>query len=93
VANAALRRAGRNGLSAGDTKFPAAYDQASRDYLKHKKLMEHRDKNPSLGLFIQQLDALRSRLIANHPAASQGNGNTAPEGEKPQGNMASDQPE
>ncbi|HEV8060189.1 MAG TPA: hypothetical protein VGP68_09965 [Gemmataceae bacterium] len=59
AANAALRKAGRKGLSAGDTKFPSAYDQCSRDYTKRKKLMELRYKNPSLELFIKQLDELR----------------------------------
>ena len=65
AANDALRKANRNGLSAGETKFPLAYDQASRDYTKRKKLMELHDKNPSLELFVQQLDNLQNRLAAN----------------------------
>jgi hypothetical protein len=57
-ANVVLRRAGKNGLSGADgAKFPKAYNAASREYQKHKTLMEHRDKNPSLTLFIEQLDA------------------------------------
>ena len=83
TANAALRKANRNGLSAGETKFPLAYDQVSSDYTKRKNLMNHRDKNPSLGLFIKQLDDLQSRLTANKHAAPQGNGNAAAKGETP----------
>jgi hypothetical protein len=80
AANTALRKAERNGLSAGDTKFPLAYDQASRDYTKRKRLLERCNANPSLALFIEVLDDLHSRLTANHPAALQGEGNPAPEG-------------
>jgi len=80
AANAELRTTKRKGLSAGETKFHPAYDQASRDYTKRKKLMEQHDKNPSLRLFIKQLDALQSRLTGNHPEASQGHGNAAPGG-------------
>lgn len=65
AANDVLRKSNRNGLSAGDKKFTPAYDQTSRDYTKRKELMKFRDKNPSLELFIQQLDDLQSRLAAN----------------------------
>jgi hypothetical protein len=72
TANAAIRKTNKKGgLSSGDTKkFPEAYEQASREYTKRKKLMEHRDRNPSLELFIKQLDALQNRLAANHPGSN-----------------------
>jgi hypothetical protein len=90
AANMELRRTRRNGLSAGETKFPRAYEHASRDYRKRKVLIEHRDRNPSLGLFITQLDDLQSRLTANDPGASPGDGKASPEGEKPPESTASE---
>jgi hypothetical protein len=94
AANAAIRKSDRKeGLSAGDTKkFPDAYDLASRGYRKRKQLMEHSDRNPSLELFIQQLDALQSRLTANQPVPLQGHDSAVPEDKKPSENTASDQP-
>jgi hypothetical protein len=93
AANKQLRKNGRKGLSAGDTKFPSAYDHASRDYLKRKTLMEHQTKNPSLELFIKQLDAMQCRLSAKLPAVSQEDSNAASEGELPPGSTAVDQSE
>jgi hypothetical protein len=92
AANTALRKANKNGLFAGETKFPRAYDQASDDFTKRKNLMKHRGKNPSLKLFIKQLDDLQSRLTANRSAASQDDGEAAAEGEDPPENAATDQP-
>jgi hypothetical protein len=92
-ANQSLRKADEDALSAGVNKFIRAYEKASRDYRKRKMLMNLRNKNPSLELFIKQLDALRSRLTSNQSAASQGRGDAAPKGEKAPGNTASDQPE
>jgi hypothetical protein len=69
-ANRALRQADRAALSAGETKFPNAYEKASRGYLKHKTLMASRSKNASLDYFIQQLDELRARREKELPAAS-----------------------
>ena len=60
-ANQALRRADQNALSSAQNKF-RAYDKASSGYRKRKTLIALRDKNPSLGLFIRQLDTLRSAL-------------------------------
>ena len=92
-ANQALRKADEDALSAGKNKFIRAYEKASRGYLKRKTLLKLRNKNPSLELFIQQLDALQSRLAANQPAPLQGHDNAVPEDKKPSENTASDQPE
>lgn len=69
-ANQALRKADEDALSAGVSKFIRAYEKASRGYRKRKTLVELRNRNPSLELFIKQLDALRGRLTPHHPAAS-----------------------
>lgn len=58
AANRALRRAGRNGLSAGENKFIAAYEEVSCEYRRRKTLMDCHDKNPSLKLFINALHSL-----------------------------------
>ena len=57
-ANNALRKANRKGLSAGENKFIRAYEDASSEYRKLKILNKYRTKNPSLELFIKQLDNL-----------------------------------
>ena len=92
AANAAIRKSDKKGgLAARDgKKFPDAYDRASRAYRKRKMLMEHRDRNPSLELFIQQLDALQNRLTANQPETPEEQGNATSDGEKPPGNTAND---
>jgi hypothetical protein len=91
-ANRALRKANQNALSAGKDKFIRSYEEASSDYRKRKTLIELRKKNPSLELFIQQLDTLQRRITADHPAASEEQGNAAPADEKTRGNTAADQP-
>jgi hypothetical protein len=53
-----LRRLNRPALSKGDHKVLSSYDMASREYMKHKKLMEHCDANPSLHVFVSLLQAL-----------------------------------
>ncbi len=58
TANQALRRANRDGLFAGEKKFIAAYEKASKDYRRRKNLMTCHDKNPSLELFVNQLRPL-----------------------------------
>lgn len=58
TANQALRKANRDGLSAGTKKFIHAYDKASNDYRRRKNLMACDNKNPSLELFVNQLRAL-----------------------------------
>jgi hypothetical protein len=68
AANKALRKADEDALSAGDNKFVRAYEKASRGYFKRKTLMKVRNKNPSLELFIRQLDALQNRLAENTAA-------------------------
>ena len=55
TANQALRRANRDGLSAGTKKFISAYEKASKAYRRRKELMACHDKNPSLELFVNQL--------------------------------------
>jgi hypothetical protein len=56
-----LRSAKRPGLYAGEEKFVRAYDLATRDYTKRKNLDKHRNRNPSLNLFIVQLNDLQGR--------------------------------
>ena len=69
-ANQALRKADENALSAGDKKFVRAYENASHGYLKRKTLLELRNKNPSLEIFVGSLDSLQSGRNANLPAES-----------------------
>jgi hypothetical protein len=59
-ANKALRKVNRKGLSSssGDTKFVQAYEEASREYAKHKMLRRHCSRNPSFQVFITRLDDL-----------------------------------
>jgi hypothetical protein len=59
TANRALRKADEDGLSAGEVKFIRAYEKASSGYRKRKVLLQLREKNPSLALFIQKLDQLQ----------------------------------
>jgi hypothetical protein len=70
TANQALRMANRDALSAGEKKFPPAYEQASSGYRKRRILIELHEKNPSLELFVKQLETLRNRLTTNDPATS-----------------------
>ncbi len=58
-ANRALRRADRKALSAGEEKLIRAYEEASSGYRNRKTLIRLRNKNPSLELFIRQLDSLQ----------------------------------
>ncbi len=83
-ANQALRKANRDALSA-DRKFPRTYEKASIGYRRRKTVIELHDKNPSLELFIKQLDTLRSRLTATDPTATQVYDNAAPPGEEAKG--------
>ncbi len=57
-----LRRMNRPLLSTATGKSVASYDGESRDYTKHRKLMEHRDENPSLGVFVKNLEVLSGHL-------------------------------
>jgi hypothetical protein len=84
-ANRTLRKADRKALSAGEEKFIRAYEEASGGYRKRKTLMQLRNKNPSLGLFIQRLDGLQGRLIADHPAVSKEHRGAASANEKTPG--------
>jgi hypothetical protein len=83
-ANQALRKAGRDALSAGKNKFIPAYEKASSGYRKRKTLIDLHDKNPSLGLFVKQLETLKSGLTTND-LGSQQHGNAAPPGEEAKG--------
>jgi hypothetical protein len=78
-ANQALRKADRDALSAGDNKFIRAYEKASSDYRKRRTLIALHDKNPSLELFIRQLQTLQSMLTTNDPPTSQEHGRAASE--------------
>jgi hypothetical protein len=79
-ANQALRKADENALSAGENKFIRAYEKASRGYRKRKTLIKLGNKNPSLELFIKQLDDLQNMINANPPAVSQEPGDALPKG-------------
>lgn len=81
AANRALRQADRNALAAGERKFIRAYEEVSRGYTKRKALLQLRQKNRSLELFIKRLDALRDTLPAGHPLAPENRGNTVAAGE------------
>ncbi|WP_143393884.1 hypothetical protein [Fimbriiglobus ruber] len=72
AANDTLRKKKMDGLSSAEgTKFPRAYERASREYTKQKSLTKHRSRNPSLELFVKQLDDLQGRLNASQNAAPQ----------------------
>jgi len=76
AANLRLRKNGRDGLSAGEEKFPKAYDHASRDFRKRKTLMDYRGKNPGLEHFINQLDELQNRLSSDQLGSADDHVNT-----------------
>jgi hypothetical protein len=67
-ANQALRKADQDALSARENKFPRAYEKASSGYRKRQTLIQLQNRNPSLELFIKQLEALQSRLTTTDPA-------------------------
>lgn len=58
TANRELRRRNMNGLSAAGEKFLQAYDEASSPYRKRRKLLDRGPENPSLQLFLDQLQRL-----------------------------------
>jgi hypothetical protein len=58
AANQALHRLNREPLSKADHKDYRAYDATSRAYSKRRKLMEEGRKNPSLALFLQNLESM-----------------------------------
>jgi hypothetical protein len=71
-----LRRLARPPLSTAGSKSPASYEKLSRDYAKHRKLMQHCDENPSLALFVKSLAALG----AGSGGDTGGNPTQAPDG-------------
>jgi hypothetical protein len=77
AADRKLRRLNRPPLSTAGSKSLASYEKASRDYLKRRKLMEHRGENPSLDVFVRNLEALRAE-----PAGDAGS-EPGPGGEPP----------
>ena len=87
-ANRALRKSNRGALSAGERKFIPAYERASSDYRMRKTLIGVHARNPSLQLFIKQLETLRSRLIEIDPAAFQDHDDAAPPRVEPPGIIA-----
>lgn len=63
AANKALRAANEKGLSSSDNqKFPAAYKKASRDYTRTEILNQHRTRNPSLDIFLRNVELARDYL-------------------------------
>jgi hypothetical protein len=90
-ANQALRKADRDALSAGENKFIRAYEKAASDYRKRKTLIELHGKNPSLELFIKQLETLQGMLTTSDPAAPQEHDDAAPPSEEPPGSIAGHQ--
>lgn len=68
AANHALQLQARPPLSTGETKDPRAYREASRPYLKRKILLERRDHNPSLALFLAQLAPIHAARAPAPPA-------------------------
>jgi hypothetical protein len=78
-ASQALRKADRDALSAGENKFIRTYEKASSDYRKRRTLIELHDKNPSLELFIKQLQTSQGMLGTNDPPTSQEHGSAASE--------------
>jgi len=69
AANEALRRGDEAPLSGmgrrGVEKDPRAYQRVSREYTKRRRLLEVRDKNPSLGHFVGQLDAVAAAGLSS----------------------------
>jgi hypothetical protein len=56
AANEARKKRNEKPLSTREHKDPRSYQDASRAYTKRKRLLALCDKNPSLGLFVRQLD-------------------------------------
>jgi hypothetical protein len=61
AADRKLERQNRPKLSKAGGKVLASYEKASRDYAKRRKLMEHRGENPSLDVFVKNLEALSAQ--------------------------------
>ena len=55
--NNALRKLNQDALSNGNRKFIAAYESASSHFRKRKRLLAVHDKNPSLKIFVDALNA------------------------------------
>lgn len=53
-----LRRLHQPPLSTADSKTLASYERVSQAYTKQRKLLEHRGQNPSLDVFVTNLEAL-----------------------------------
>lgn len=58
AANWKLQRLGQPPLSKADSKILSSYEKVSREYSKRRKLMEHRSENPSLGVFVTNLEVI-----------------------------------
>ncbi len=67
---APLSRNGRRGVE----KDLRAYQRLSRQYTRRKRLLELRDKNPSLDHFVGQLDALGAGLSSPPPESEREQG-------------------
>lgn len=58
AADRKLRRLNRPPLCNAGSKSLASYERVSRDYAKYRELMKHRGENPSLDVFVRNLEAL-----------------------------------
>jgi hypothetical protein len=67
AADGKLRRLDQPPLSTAGGKNLARYETVSRAYIKRRKLMEHRGENPSLDVFVKNLDALGAGAAAEPP--------------------------
>ncbi len=74
AANWKLQRLDRAPLSTAGRKNLSSYQSTSRDYAKHRVLMAHRGENPSLDVFVKNLEALGpepSADVENGPPLSE----------------------
>ncbi len=63
AANKRLRSQKQDLLEVGGSKQPRAYDLASRPFRKPKLLRQAAPHNPSLGIFVGDLDARASEVV------------------------------
>jgi len=68
AANHALLGRKMNPLVRGGEKQKNSYDEASAGYRRRKTLLALRDRNPSLGLFLEQLDRIAGTMDLTGPS-------------------------
>jgi hypothetical protein len=76
-----LQRLKRPPLSMAGGKSLASYDGASRDYRKRRTLLDHRGQNPSLDVFVKNLEALGCQSPEEMGSAAGGSTPEPPQGE------------